>query len=372
MIRRLKDWAAMELARRPGALAAISRFREDSLRIVYYHMVDGITPEHYPSRAVAPDVFRRQIRYLKRRFELITLSEAWRRARDGESLRGALAVTTDDGFAQNYTVIAPILAEEGVRATFFLISGCLDNRALMWRNKLQLALGRLDEERLGQLMRRTAGESALPPPRPGESAMNWSLREWPAAEKDRLADRFWEAAGLGPIGDWLAEHRPYMTSAQVRELLAEGFEIGAHTRTHPVCGRLGYEELAEETVGSARDLEAMFGVPVRLLAYPFGIRPEPRLERALVQRNGDRLAGLLGIGNRLDNYRNPYVWERDPMELDYAASLLMFHAGPLKRYWRHRLMPERRETVAAHVPGRNPDDEPHGRTAGIDESGIRP
>ncbi len=55
---------------------------------------------------------------------------------------------------------------------------------------------------------------------------------------------------------------------QWRQIDRDGFEVAAHTRTHPDLR--GVKDLASEIMGSKQDLEAMLGHPVRTFAYPYG------------------------------------------------------------------------------------------------------
>jgi peptidoglycan/xylan/chitin deacetylase (PgdA/CDA1 family) len=59
-----------------------------------------------------------------------------------------------------------------------------------------------------------------------------------------------------------------LTPDQWRQIDKDGFEIGAHTRTHPDLR--GVSDLAGEITGSRTDLETMLGHPVRSFAYPSG------------------------------------------------------------------------------------------------------
>ena len=61
------------------------------------------------------------------------------------------------------------------------------------------------------------------------------------------------------------------TLAHLRELVAAGVEIGAHTRSHADLGQSKSRQRAfEEVVGSKRDLETALGKQVRYFAFPFG------------------------------------------------------------------------------------------------------
>ncbi len=79
-----------------------------------------------------------------------------------------------------------------------------------------------------------------------------------------------------------------MTPAMLRELIAAGMTIGAHTRTHPNLATLSDERLDEEIGGCKADLEAVIGRPVEFLAYPGGRYNEAVLR--CVARHGFRAA----------------------------------------------------------------------------------
>lgn len=64
--------------------------------------------------------------------------------------------------------------------------------------------------------------------------------------------------------------QPLMDAAQIREWLAAGHEIGAHTMTHPRLSQLPLDRARAEIVDSRRRLEDLFGRPVRHFCYPYG------------------------------------------------------------------------------------------------------
>lgn len=56
----------------------------------------------------------------------------------------------------------------------------------------------------------------------------------------------------------------------IKEMLAGGISLGAHTRTHPRLTDIPTEAVAAEVAGSRADLEHVLGYPIRSFAYPFG------------------------------------------------------------------------------------------------------
>ena len=73
-----------------------------------------------------------------------------------------------------------------------------------------------------------------------------------------------------------------MTDGQVRRLLAAGWELGAHTITHPDLTTLGDAALEREVAGSRKAIERRFGVAVAFFSYPSG-RYDERVVAAVEQ-----------------------------------------------------------------------------------------
>jgi peptidoglycan/xylan/chitin deacetylase (PgdA/CDA1 family) len=73
----------------------------------------------------------------------------------------------------------------------------------------------------------------------------------------------------------------------VRKLLAAGWELDAHTLTHPDLTHVDAARLREEVTGSRTAIRRMFHVPVNFFCYPAG-RYDPVVVAAVQQ------AGYLG------------------------------------------------------------------------------
>ena len=78
-----------------------------------------------------------------------------------------------------------------------------------------------------------------------------------------------------------------MSLAQLREL-SSGFEIGAHTLTHPVLTEVSAERAWQEIAGSRTWIEDKIGAPCRMFCPPCGRFDEGHLR--MVQR-----AGFIGL-----------------------------------------------------------------------------
>jgi peptidoglycan/xylan/chitin deacetylase (PgdA/CDA1 family) len=86
--------------------------------------------------------------------------------------------------------------------------------------------------------------------------------------------------GLTPAPAW-------MTWSQVRQLHSDGFEIGAHTRTHADLGQVVGTQAEWEISGSREEIEARVRTAVELFAYPYGgAKHMTESNRQLVRRSG--------------------------------------------------------------------------------------
>jgi peptidoglycan/xylan/chitin deacetylase (PgdA/CDA1 family) len=95
--------------------------------VLAYHSLGSCPRELDPYHlVVAPAQFRAQISLLRRRgYRFVSLSEFVATIDGGKPTAGTCAVTFDDGTLDNLEVVAPLLAELVVPATFFVCPGLL-------------------------------------------------------------------------------------------------------------------------------------------------------------------------------------------------------------------------------------------------------
>jgi peptidoglycan/xylan/chitin deacetylase (PgdA/CDA1 family) len=156
-----------------------------------------------------PEVFERQIAYLAREgYRSFRVAELADRWPRVLETSPAVVLTFDDALADHRTVVCPILREYGLTATFFVPTAYI-------------------------------GDRQAPPSTP---------------EVAEYADT--------PMCSW----------ADLREMAAAGFEIGAHSHTHVLVSRLSPGVARAEVFRSKQLLEEHLGLAVRSFAYPKGRR----------------------------------------------------------------------------------------------------
>ena len=237
--------------------------------VLLYHRVTTLASDP-ELLAVTPENFRQQMRHLKESCHLVRFEEDWTR-----SPRPAVAVTFDDGYADNTLEALPILEELGVPATFFVSTGTVGNQQEFWWDEL---------ERLVLLGESLPGNFTL--------AQGSLRRSWPTAsadERQRLyrdtaalltdADLEVRAGVLAQLRAWrsndagcVAGHRALSVS-ELRQLAASSLvTIGAHTAHHVRLSALSPEAQREEMETSKRKLESWLDREITTFSYPYGKR----------------------------------------------------------------------------------------------------
>lgn len=183
------------------------RNRSRDAAFLCYHSVAPRGPRYL---TISADLFERQLALLRRRGirggDLAALADL---AAGRRPAAPTVFLTFDDGFRDNHETVLPLLREYGFPAFVFVLPPLLDDGAAF---------------------------------------------AWPEVEEDRR-----RAPETMRSVDW----------TMLEEMRTGGFEVGAHTLTHPHLPALDGERLREELLESRTAIRDRLGT-CDTLAYPFG------------------------------------------------------------------------------------------------------
>lgn len=234
-----------------------------------YHLVsDGQLP-HYRSVRFGnrtPSAFRRDLIDLQSTGRGLSLDEVIACARgDAEPEPDAFFLSIDDGIRECRELMAPILEEVGVPATFFVLPSVLDNKDVFWRHKAFLlvdriasASDRIDEPRVREAFAAHAVQAS--------TDVKSSVLAIPYRARGLLDDlaRILEL----DFEAFLRDQRPYLTTEDVLALRRDGFSIGAHSVDHPRYLELELDEQLQQTRDSIHAVRRILG-ECTSFAFPF-------------------------------------------------------------------------------------------------------
>jgi len=238
--------------------------RPPRLSVLAYHRV---LPERDPLLSDVPSAaeFEHRMRWINANFDVLALGEAVHALREDHLPRRALSITFDDGYADNYRVVLPILRRLGMRATFFVATGFLDGGCMFNDVVVEAVRGAgVTELDLADLQ---LGRHALDSAEQRVCAIERilaHLRYFEPVRRRRAAFEIARRAGTRAPTDLM------MSSEDVRALHAAGMEVGAHTVNHPILAEIPLAQARHEMEASRVRLEQITGAPVRLFAYPNG------------------------------------------------------------------------------------------------------
>lgn len=253
--------------------------------ILLYHRIAG--PRFDPLLLdVSPEHFDAHLTLLARDWAPLPLDVFEDLRRAGALPDRAVAVTFDDGYADNLHAAAPLCARHRVPATVFVTSGMVGSPDEFWWDDVERCCAAIaaalpsgpcpvpgvrwapDGAPLGA----PAWHAALPAP---HTALQRLFLDLTAALKPlgaaARAERVEALRAWAGVGAPARESHRTLTAAELGSLAsAPGMSIGAHSVTHPVLATLAPVEQRRELADSRAALAQQVGRAVTSAAYPFG------------------------------------------------------------------------------------------------------
>lgn len=295
------------------------------LKIIYYHVISERIVDYYIKKSViTPQNLKKQISYINSRYKIITLKQAVEMNKAGEKFGNEVVITTDDGFSGNYNYLAPILSDFNSKATLFINENSIDNKSMIWRHILFQLSNSFPKAVLLQSSNKVAKHLGINGFEEKDDLLNWSLTNIPMKLKDQFCSLLWHDVQEMSIEEFLSQENIYLCSEQINGLIGEGFEIGCHTRSHPLCDKLTESEIKEEITDSKISLEKKYNTKVSSFSFPFG--RSNKVTQMLSSSNV--FDAILGIRENFSNQNDPHKWERICCDSSYYRSIFEIEFRP--------------------------------------------
>ena len=260
LLRRAGDSAAAWLER--SGVLKLQFQRQRGLRILCYHGIcaDELVGQPWvPPYFVGVSAFGQQLETLRRFGPIVHLPDvADALASQRWSETSASAITFDDVPACTFALARPLLARNGVRASFFISTGQVTTGRLFWSDLLRV----LRHE--AQLL--SARERA---------ALEWLLAD-PAQHKQMTLMQLFatleqcERAVRSHLAATVRETLRPLNWQEVRALADDGHDIGGHTVDHVILGWQPDDIRRQQIRGCLEAIEERLGRRPVGFAYPNG------------------------------------------------------------------------------------------------------
>lgn len=300
LLRRTLKAAAATALEGSGArrlLASVRRRNVGGVRVqfVAWHRIvpdfEGMRRRVIPGLLTSTGTFERQLRWLKDRYQLATISEALEvLSGKRRSDRDLCVLTFDDGYADFLEHAVPILRRYDAPAIVYVPTGFVDTGVPLLHDRLYRVLRMATQRNLavreigGGPLVATALEDAL------RGDVIWALERLLETRQRELCLQVAEAleSALEVAPAEVLVDSPILSWDELRAVRAAGFGIGAHTVDHACLPNESQQEVDRQLARSREAFQQELGAEVVDFAYPNGWYSRGSI-RALI-RNGYRSA----------------------------------------------------------------------------------
>jgi peptidoglycan/xylan/chitin deacetylase (PgdA/CDA1 family) len=250
-----------------------------------YHRIAELSLDPW-GLAVSPKNFEQQLSFLKQTRQVMRCSEFFKAHEKGTLPSNAVAITFDDGYADNLEKGWPLLKRAGLPATLFLTTGILHGTRQFWWDELEDLIFRSRGDpncqfTIGTVEVELTWDAEAPLP-----SSCWRAWHLPTSRREAVFYMLWSMLHVLPPQDRIfsmarlrqalpqaenSEEHQLLDHHMIRNLLHDNvYELGAHTVSHPSLPSLSREERLDELCRSKEVCERIAGQPVISFTYPHG------------------------------------------------------------------------------------------------------
>lgn len=246
-----------------GAYAATA-ITGNVLSILVFHRVLERQDPLFPGEMHASR-FDELLCCLSRSWHIVPLGKSITMLASGTLSSRSLAITFDDGYADNYSVACPILKKYLCPATIFISTGYLDG-GCMWNDRIIESIRQSPKKKLDLpwLSERTLSIESLKEKRNAIDRIISAVKYLPFEQREQICCQVTDICDFGSHVDLM------LTKQQLKGMRGGLVDFGAHTVLHPILASLSDVDAEREISKGKEELESLIEEPVSLFAYPNG------------------------------------------------------------------------------------------------------
>ncbi len=237
-------------------------------RILLYHGIDKTGNTKINSRFISNEAFEEQLIFFKEHFHVVSIEDYY--SAKFHSKKPTLCLTFDDGYANNYHYVFPLLEKYQIPATILITTLRAAGNDILWADVLDIAAYKykkpfeIEGERFS--LKRKTGYVSEATKIPLKESIKQKGYDYKLKMQKAIPD-------LNKIlrSEELKGYWELLSPAEIKEMAASNLiTIGSHGYYHNCLETLSATELTFELRESKKWLEEIIKKPVMALAFPDG------------------------------------------------------------------------------------------------------
>lgn len=290
-----------------------------NLTVIMYHYVRDLKNSRYPGiKGLQIELFREQIRYLKKHYNFITMEhlvDAYHNDRINELPDHPVLLTFDDAYIDHFTYVFPFLEHEHIQGSFFAPVKAVTEHTVLDVNKIHFILASTPENELPKLLNELRNQLDYYRKDYGLQSFDYYFEKLAIANRfdskevifvkrllqveldEKLrnviaSDVFQKVVGMD---ESMFSRELYMSLDQIKCMVDNGMHFGSHGYDHYWLNSLSKEKQEFEIKKSIEFIEAVGGDSNNwTICYPYGAYDDATIE--VLKENGCKL----GLTTRVD------------------------------------------------------------------------
>jgi peptidoglycan/xylan/chitin deacetylase (PgdA/CDA1 family) len=215
-------------------------------------------------------LFEKCIKHISKKYEVILFEELVQSPKRYTKNKFA-TIMFDDGYLDNYVYAAPILEKYNCKASFYVVTDCIEENILTWTHQLEYVFQHTKIEKFDLLFDFLPNELKVEKLLGTEQRLNYIRKVLPFLKSLKHSQRMTFVEHIINIAYDIRFPKLMMNWDHLRDLYQRGHYISSHTVTHAMLGTIEDEDvLIFELRESAKRIQLELGYIPKTISYPVG------------------------------------------------------------------------------------------------------
>jgi peptidoglycan/xylan/chitin deacetylase (PgdA/CDA1 family) len=227
------------------------------------------------------NLFDQCISYISKNFQVALLEDIVLNKHEFKGSGNYATIVFDDGYKDNFQYALPILEKYNVKASFYIVTECIDKDIPTWTHLVDHAFQYTNNNKIDLSFNFLPAELRVSTFKDKTLRINYVRKLKPALKKIKHSERMVVMDRILTAFDDIHFPSLMMNWEEVKQLSTAGHYIGSHTETHCMLGTMdNVETIKMELTSSGEKIKQNLGYFPLTISYPVGSYNSTTIEQS--------------------------------------------------------------------------------------------